>query len=154
MGTWALPGSGGQVVVRGGAGVDEDDRASIFGGVDVRAPITRHSEEQPLDLAWHAGVGAGGGAEDGQYLVVSLPMGVSVGRSWTSGSVWLAPYASVGLAMDVNFGDDAPDDEFDVSPAVDVGVDFALDASRNFMIRTAISLGDRQAFTVGINLGG
>jgi hypothetical protein len=154
MGTWGLPGTDGRIVLRGGAGVDEEDRVSAFGGVDLRAPLARHTSEQPLDLAWHAGVGAGGGAQDGQYLVVSVPMGISAGRSWTSGSVWLAPYASVGVVLDLNFGDDAPDDEFGVTPAVDVGVDVALDPDRDFVIRTAISLGDRQAFAIGLNLGG
>lgn len=154
LGTWALPGTGGRVVLRGGAGVDEEDRVSVFGGVDVRTSLARHTSEQPLDLAWHAGVGAGGGAQDGQYLVVSVPMGISAGRSWTSGSVWLAPYASIGVALDLNFGDAAPDDEFGVAPAVDVGVDLALDSGRHFVIRTAISLGDRQAFAIGLNVGG
>lgn len=154
MGTWALPGSGGRVVVRGGAGLDEEDRVSAFGGIDLRTSITRHTDEQPLDLAWHAGAGAGGGAQDGQYLVISIPMGISAGRSWTSGSVWLAPYVSIGVALDVNIGDDAPDDEFRVTPAADVGVDLALDPARNFVIRAALSVGDRQAFAIGLNLGG
>ena len=154
MGTWAFPGTGGRIVLRGGAGVDDEDRVSAFGGVDLRAPLASHTDEQPLDLAWHAGVGAGGGAQDGQWLVISVPMGISAGRSWTSGSVWLAPYVSIGAALDVNFGDDAPEDEFRVTPAADVGLDLALDPGRNFVIRTAISLGDRQAFAIGLAVGG
>ena len=120
----------------------------------MRAPVARHTAEQPLDIEWHAGIGAGAGPQDDQYLLVTLPMGISAGRSWTSGSIWLAPYVSLGVALDLNIGDDAPDEEFTVTPAADIGFDLALDPARRFIIRVATSLGDRQALVVGLNLGG
>jgi serine acetyltransferase len=54
----------------------------------------------------------------------------------------------------VHFGQDAPADEVEVYPSADIGLDFALDPGRNFVIRVATSLGDRQALAVGLNLGG
>ncbi len=87
-------------------------------------------------------------------MVVTLPMGVSAGRSWTSGAVWLAPYVSLGLALDLALGGEAPEDEFTVSPASDVGLDFALDPARRMIVRVAMSLGDRQALAVGLSFGG
>lgn len=154
FGTWTLPTTGGALRLRGGAAVDEDDNVSAFGGLDLRAPIASHTAEQPLDLVWTAGIGASSALEGGQHVVVTVPMGVGAGRSWSSGAIWLAPYVSVGLALDVHFGNDAPADEFEVYPAVDLGLDLALDPGRNFVIRFATSLGDRQALAVGLNIGG
>jgi hypothetical protein len=154
MATWALPGTDGRVILRGGAGLDDADRVSVFGGIDLRTPLARHTEEQPLDLEWYAGFGAGGGGGSEQYMVLTLPLGVSAGRAWTSGSVWLAPYVALGVALDLVIGEDAPDDELTASPAADLGIDFALDAGRRFIIRVATSLGDRQALALGLNLGG
>ena len=148
------------MILRGGAGIERDgdpdggDLISAFGGVDMRAPVARHTAEQPLDIEWHAGIGAGAGPQGDQYLLVTLPMGISAGRSWTSGSIWLAPYVSLGVALDLNIGDHAPDEEFTVTPAADIGFDLALDPARRFIIRVATSLGDRQALVVGLNLGG
>jgi len=160
MATWALPGSGGNIILRGGAGIDRGgepgggDLLSAFGGIDLRAPIARHTPQQPLDIEWYSGLGAGAGPESEQYVLVTVPMGISVGRSWTSGSVWLAPYLALGLALDLSLGDAAPGDEFDVTPAADVGLDLALDPARRFIVRVGASLGDRQAVAVGLDLGG
>lgn len=160
MGTLALPGMGGNVILRGGVGIDENgsdeggDLISAFGGIDLRAPIARHTAAQPLDIEWYAGLGASTGPEGEQYILFTLPMGVSVGRSWTSGSIWLAPYVAMGVALDLNIGDNAPEDEFEATPAADIGVDFALDPGRRFIVRVATSLGDRQALAVGLTLGG
>lgn len=152
--TWALPGLGGSVIVRGGVAKDADDELSGMAGVDLRAPIARHSDQQPLDVEWYAGFGAGGWAQEGRYVVITLPMGLSAGRSWTSGAVWLAPYVSLGVALDLDLGDEAPEEEFTVSPAADIGLDFALDPGRRVIVRVATSLGDRQALAVGLSFGG
>jgi hypothetical protein len=100
---------------------------------------------QPFDLAWTTGAGLGAG----ENVLITLPMGVSGGRSWSSGSVWLAPYVSVGVALDVWLGDVEGQDEFVASPSLDLGLDLALDAGRRVVLRAATSLGDRQAIAVG-----
>lgn len=148
--TWALPGFGGSVAVRGGAGEGATGEIAGFGGVDVRAPLARHTEEQPLDVEWHAGAGVSGG----DYLLVAVPTGVSVGRSWSSGAVWFAPYVSLGATGEVRIGDDAPDEEFVVEPTAEVGVDLSFDSARRFVLRAAASLGDRQAVAVGLAVTG
>jgi hypothetical protein len=150
--TWRPPGFPETVSLRGGAGDGADGSSSGFGGVDLRVPFAEHRPGQPLDLAWISGAGVG----VGDYTLVTLPVGVAAGRSWSSGSIWLAPYVSAGIAMDLRLGDEAPDEEFEVSPTADVGVDLALDRGKTVILRAGTSLGDRNALAVGatVQLGG
>lgn len=148
--TLAMPGFGGSVSVRGGAGEGVAGEIAGFGGVDLRAPIARHTDTQPLDIEWTGGAGV----SVGEYILVSVPMGISAGRSWSSGSVWFAPYVSLGAALDFRTGDEAPEEEFEVQPSAGVGLDLAFDSARRFVLRTATSLGDRQAIAVGLAIGG
>jgi len=150
FGSWALPGFDGAVSVRGGGGEGAGGETAGFGGIDVHAPLARHTDSQPLDLEWTGGVGVG----VGQYLLVSVPMGVAAGRSWSSESVWFAPYVSLGVALEYRAGDEAPDDEFEVQGAAGVGFDIAFDQARRFVIRAAAELADRQAVAVGLSIGG
>lgn len=148
--TLPVPGTDGGVTLRGGIGEGATDELAGFGGVDVRALIARHDESQPLDIGWNAGVGA----SYGEYLVVSVPVGLSAGRSWASGSVWFAPWVGLGAVLDYRRGDAAPEEEFALEPNAEVGLDLALDRSRRFVLRAAASLGDRQAVAVGLSIGG
>ena len=150
--SFGLPGTGGSVILRGGVGYGVAEEESAFGGVDLRAPIARHSDTQPLDIEWTGGAGIG----VGEYWLFTVPMAISAGRSWSSGSVWFAPYVSLGVAFDYRYGDSdfAPDDEFEISSSAGVGADIAFDRSRNIVIRTAAALGDRQAIAVGLSFGG
>jgi hypothetical protein len=66
----------------------------------------------------------------------------------------MGPYVSVGLAADLHLGDDFEGDEFQVDPALDVGLDLALDDARHAVVRAAASLGDRQTLAVGLAIGG
>jgi hypothetical protein len=152
FGTLGLPGSGGAVSVRGGFGEGVANENAVFGGVDLRAPITRHSDTQPLDLEWTGGAGIG----VGEYLLVTVPVSVSAGRSWSSGSVWFAPYVSVGATLDYRYGDSdlVPDEEFEIQATAGLGVDLSFDAARRFVMRAATSLGDRQAVAVGLMIAG
>ena len=94
--SFGLPGTGGSVMLRGGVGYGVDDQESAFGGVDLRAPLARHSDTQPLDIEWTGGAGFG----VGEYWLFTVPIAISAGRSWSSGSVWFAPYVSLGVAFD------------------------------------------------------
>lgn len=150
LATWALPGAGRAVSVRGGFGTGAGGEPAGFGGVDIRAPLARHSDTQPLDLSWNAGAGLG----VGEYVLVSVPVGVAAGRSWSSGAVWFAPWVGAGVALDLRIGSEAPEEEFDVQGSGEVGFDLAFDQARRFVIRVAASLGDRQAIAVGMAIGG
>ena len=122
--TLPVPGTGGDVTLRGGLGEGATDEL------------------------------AGVGGSYGEYLVVSVPVGLSAGRSWSSGSVWFAPYVGLGAVLDYRRGEEAPDDEFAVDANAEVGLDLAFDAGRRFVLRAAASLGDRQAVSVGLAVGG
>jgi len=150
--TWALPGMGGSVILRGGVGEGVAEEEAAFGGLDLRAPIARHTDSQPFDIEWTAGAGFG----VGEYILVSVPVAISVGRSWSSGSVWFAPYLSLGATADYRHGDSdlRPDEEFEVQPTAGVGIDLSFDPGRRFVVRAATALGDRQALAVGLAVTG
>ncbi len=148
LATWTPPGSPG-LRFRGGFGIGADDDEAFLAGIDLQTAITRRGTF-PFDLDWQAGAGVGFGS----HLLLTVPVGVTAGRSWSSGDVWIAPYVSVGLAADLHFGDDFEGDEFEVDPALDVGFDLALDDARHAVIRAAASLGDRQTLAVGLAIGG
>jgi hypothetical protein len=152
FGTFSLPGSGGAITLRGGIGTGVAEENAFFGGVDLRAPIATHTETQPFDVAWSGGAGIG----FGEYFLVSVPFAVSVGRSWSSSTVWFAPYLSAGAALDYRFGDSdlVPDEEFEVQATGGLGADISFDAARRFVVRVATSLGDRQAVMVGLLVSG
>lgn len=152
FGTWALPATGGSVVLRGGFGKGVAEEEAVFGGVDVRAAIARHSDTQPFDVEWTGGAGFG----VGEYLLVSVPFALSVGRSWSSGTVWFAPYVTAGIALDYRHGDSdfVPEEEFEVQATAGVGADVSFDSARRFILRFGGALGDRQAVAVGLMISG
>ncbi|MBM4185165.1 MAG: hypothetical protein FJ207_13275 [Gemmatimonadetes bacterium] len=151
FGSFSLPGTGGAVTAHGGIGTGVAEENAVFGGVDLRAPIARHSATQPLDLEWSGGAGL----SVGEYQLASVPVAVSAGRSWASGSVWFAPYVSVGATFDYRRGDSdlVPDEEFEIQATAGIGVDMAFDAARRFVLRAAAALGERQAVAVGMVIG-
>lgn len=145
---WQPPGLPEGVFLRGGAGTGAGDETAGFGSIDVRTRITNAREGQPLDIAWIAGAGVG----VGETLLFTVPVGLTAGRSWASGSVWFSPYMGIGAAMDYrrSLDDDIDiDDEFDVYPSADIGVDLSLDPARRLILRVGASLGDRQAIALG-----
>lgn len=144
--TWAFPGLPPGVTLRGGAGQGAEGEVAGFGGVDVRTALVRHTEDQPLDVAWVVGAGLG----VGRYALFTVPIGVSAGRAWSSGAVWLAPHVAMGVALDLHLGGEAPDEEFQAAPFAEVGADLALDSARRLVLRAGICLGDRQAVGVGL----
>jgi hypothetical protein len=148
--TWQPAGFPRGVSLRAGAAEGAGGTTAGFGGVDVTAPLAAHTESRPIDLSWNTGAGFA----VGEYLIVSVPVGIAAGRSWSSGSVWLNPYVATRVSMDLRLGDEGPEDEFDVSPGVDVGLDAAFDQERNVVLRFSTSLGDRSALALGVVIGG
>lgn len=151
FGTFSLPGTDGAVTVRGGIGTGVAEENAAFGGVDLRAPIARHTDAQPLDLEWSGGAGLG----VGEYVLLSVPVAVSAGRSWASGSAWFAPYVSLGATIDYRIGDSdfVPDEEFEIQATAGIGVDMAFDPARRFVLRVSTALGERQAIALGLVVG-
>lgn len=150
LATWAMPGLPPSLRLRGGVGTGAEDTQAIFGGIDVQTALIRARDGQPLDVDWQAGAGF----SVGDHAVVTIPVGVTGGVSWSSGSVWMSPYTTAGVALDLHFGGNFEGDEFEIDPALDVGLDLSLDSARNVVLRAAASLGDRQAFAVGLAVGG
>jgi hypothetical protein len=143
--TWAPPALQGKMTVRGGGGHGAGGTPAGFGGIDVRVPMMRSGAGRMIDVAWTAGLGA----SMGEYMMGTLVMGASAGREWSSGSVAFGPYLSAGIAADMRMGEEAPDEEFVVQPAAELGVDLSLDPARRVTLRAGASLGDRKAFAVG-----
>jgi len=157
--SFGLPGTNGSVILRGGVGYGVAGEESAFGGVDLRTPIARHTDTQPLDIEWTGGAGFG----VGEYWLFTVPIALSAGRSWSSGSVWFAPYVSLGVAFDYRWdtsdpddegSDFLPDEEFEIGSSAGVGADIAFDRARHFVLRFAAALGDRQAIAIGLSIGG
>lgn len=143
--TWrpsALPEA---VRIRLGGGIGAGETEAGLAGIDVKIPIAAAGRAQ---VAWTSGLAA----SYGEWGVISLPVGLIAGAVWSEGSVTLAPWLGVGVGFDVQFGEEAPDDEFEVRPAADLGLDVAFDAARRVLLRGAVSLGDRSAVAVGLVL--
>lgn len=149
LATWAMPGLPRGLRMRGGVGRGADGENAVFGGLDFQSPLMRRDRELNFDLDWQTGLGG----SVGDYVALTVPLGLSGGVSMTSGTFWLAPYVTAGIAADLRLGDERPDREFEVSPTLDVGADFAVDRNRRLVFRAATSLGDRQAWSLGFALG-
>jgi hypothetical protein len=149
LATWTMPRLPDGLRFRGGAGRGATGTDAMFGGVDFQSPLLRATRDLPIDLDWQTGAGL----SVGDYILLTVPVGLTGGVSWTSGAVWFAPYLTAGIAADLPIGDSAPDRGFDVSPSLDIGFNLSLDIERRFVLRTAASLGDRQAVSVGLAFG-
>ena len=147
--TWAMPGLPAGMRLRGGAGKGAGGVNAAFGGIDYQRPLMRGAAPRRFDLDWQSGVGV----SIGDYTLVTIPVGLTGGVSWSSGTVWMAPYVTAGVAADLRLGDQAPAREFDVSPSLDVGLDLSFDIERKLVLRAAAAFGARQAVSLGVAVG-
>jgi hypothetical protein len=123
--------------------------AALLGGVDVAGSVYSTSEDDfDLGVLWFAGAGL---AVD-DWTTISLPVGMSVGWAFQEENLAFRPYVAPRMVVDARFGDSAPEDEFDLGFALEVGVDFAF--SQSFGIRAAGSFVDREALSLGITFPG
>lgn len=138
---------------RAGLGEGPRDRLALFGGVDVSGFLLRASDDLPLDVLWFTGAGLG----VGDHLLLSFPLGLSVGANLNADGVTFGPYAAPRVVLDACIGQDREpppqacraNENLDLDLAVDVGLDLAFDP--RWMIRFAASLGDRRALLIGIS---
>lgn len=143
------------------AGVAEDykDDLAAFGGVDFTGPLLTHSEEFPLDLIWVTGMGLG----VGDAAVVSIPVGLSLGRVLTEQDLWFHPYVATRLVVDAFLGDGNAygfasgrgprdgDDDLELGLVLDFGADFSF--AGDWSLRIGASVGDREGLAVGLSIG-
>lgn len=148
--TWALRALPDGVRLRAATGNGIGNRSALALGLDVQAPILR-AAALPLDVTWQGGIGV----SDGTYTLVSLPMGITTGLAWQSGTVLLAPFATGGLVADLRRGRDAPDEEFRMRGNAELGLDLSFDRERSVVLRAAHVLAGRRSSSLGLafNLG-
>lgn len=143
MGTWR---SSSDIGYRLGLAEGFGGDLAVFGGIDVSANLLQADADFPLDMDWVAGVGAG----VGDYVLFSVPLGLTMGRLLQAETLTLNPYFAPRLVMDAAIGDAPGGDDLDLSFALDVGVDVSPAAS--WTIRFAGSLGDREALGIGVSM--
>lgn len=152
MAQWQASGTSRRVGFRIGLAETHDDRMSVFGGVDFTGPIGSHSADFPLDVIWVTGLGVG--VRDDALL--TIPMGVSMGRLVTEEGFWFHPYLAPRLIVDAYLGDDETHqhahNDLDLGIALDVGADFSL--TGGWAIRLGASVGDRDGLAIGFSIPG
>ena len=135
-----------------GLGEEADGDLAVFGGADVAGSLMRATEEVPIDVLWFAGAGLGIGGD----VLLSFPLGLSVGAILDADQVRFAPYVAPRVVLDACLGDDDPPgpgacfrgDDLDLDVAADLGLDLSF--SPRWTIRFAATLGDREALLIGI----
>lgn len=147
--TAALPGQAVDMRVRVGGGAAPDGGAFFLGGLDVAGDLSGPAEDagpgvHPV-VRWSAGVGGG----VGDHVLLSVPVGISVGVRLGWPSVAVRPWLYAGIVADRPFGASAPEAALAVHTALDLGVDLAPRRGR-VAARAVVSLGDRQAASVGL----
>ena len=125
----------------------EDIGNSILLGGEFYGPLTAATASTGLIMSWGLGAGAVFG---GDYILLSIPAGVSIGMNLGSGGVSFLPYVHPRVSLDVFAQGEGEDEvtETDVGLSVDVGVDVGL--GERFMLRAGGSFGDRDAFGAGL----
>jgi hypothetical protein len=143
LGTWRgmTNGTGFRLGVAEGVG----DGVAVFGGVDFVRPLIIVSPDFPLDLSWFAGVGAG----YSDWLVVSVPLGITLGRTFGAPDVNFTPYLAPKVIPDIHLGR-GPNDDNELTLSLDVDLGFDVQFAPGWMIRIGAGLGSRSALAVGI----
>jgi hypothetical protein len=126
------------------AGIVESrfDDIAVVAGADVSGAMTRSGGDMPLDMDWIFGIGLG--VDDD--VVVSVPVGITLGHTFTGEGAQFTPYLTPRVILDAWFGD--PEETLDLAFAVDLGLDLRLRS--NWTIRFGGSLGKREAIAIGV----
>ena len=122
--------------------------AIVLGG-EFYGPLTAATASTGLSMAWGLGAGAMFG---GDYIKLSIPVGVSIGMNLGTGGVSLLPYVHPRVSLDVIAIGEGEDEVTDtkIGLVVDLGVDVGL--GERFILRAGGSFGDRDAFGAGLAL--
>ena len=146
--TWRSAGSPSSLGFRIGLAEGYRGELAASGGVDFQAPIHSAGASFPLDVVVVAGIGAG----VGEYGMVSLPFGVTLGRVLTFDGVRFTPYVTPRLSLDGHMGGRRPRRGADLELIVDLGADISFDPA--WAIRFGASFGGRNALAIGVALPG
>jgi hypothetical protein len=125
-------------------GEDQDGKLSVAGGADYSGMLIRHRDDFPVDLFWVTGAGVG----IGEAVLVSVPLGLGVGRALETDDIRFHPYLTPRVILDAPLGGGG-DAEMSLGFGVDLGVDLNFDPGWAF--RFAATLGDRNAMSIGIS---
>jgi hypothetical protein len=118
------------------------DQVAFFGGGDVSGGITRSSSDFPFDMDWVFGIGIS--ASD--FVVLSVPVGLTLGHTFTGQGVTFTPYITPRLVFDALF--DSPGDDTDLDFTADIGFDLRFRS--NVTVRFGATLSDREALAIGV----
>lgn len=122
---------------------NNDDGLAVAGGVDISGFLSRGVEDAPLDVLWWSGFGVG----VGNATVFSVPLGAMVGWSGTGDGVTFNPYAGAHATLDITNVDG---DEISLGASFDLGIDLVLPSG--WIVRFGGTVGDREAFAIGVRL--
>ncbi len=141
MSTWR---SGGPFGFRIGLAEDRVEEVAVFGGVDVSGGLIAATDDLPVDVQWVTGAGFG----VGDSVLLSVPLGLSVGREMEGEGVRVNPYATPRVILDALMGSDDPEaEDLALGLAVDLGLDLSFDPG--WAVRIAGSVGERRALSIG-----
>ena len=118
-----------------------DEGIAVVAGADVSVALTRSTSDMPLDIDAVLGIGAGIGDD----LIISIPLGLSIGHTFAGQGATFTPYATPRVVVDARFGDG---ENMDLDFAVDLGLDLRIQP--NWLIRFGGTIGDREAIAIGI----
>ena len=118
------------------------DQVGVFAGGDVSGAITRANRDFPFDMDWVFGVGA----SVADFVVLSVPVGLTLGHTFTGQGVTFTPYLTPRLVLDAQF--DAPDDELNLDFTLDLGIDLRFRSE--WSVRFGATLTNRDALAIGI----
>jgi hypothetical protein len=141
LGTWRGPGQ--NIGLRLGIAEGRRDGVAILGGIDLVSALATAGPAFPLDISWFTGVGAG--MDD--WVLVTVPLGLSLGRTFHGDGVRFTPYLAPRLLLDGHF-DRGDRDGLELNLAIDLGFDLSFQPA--WSLRFGASVGDRGGLAVGI----
>lgn len=130
---------------RAGLADDASGDLAAFAGFDVSGSLTRLEGAGDPAVLWWSGAGLGIGDE----VAASVPLGIVFGWQGSDEGLTIMPYAGGHAVLDIVSG---PGDDLDFDAAVDLGLDLGFRSG--LMARFGASIGDRDAFAIGVRLPG
>lgn len=145
MGVWRHDHASLGMAYRAGLVQDDNDDASVFGGVDASGLLTSSIEDADIRVVWWTGLGG----SVGEHLVVSVPLGlVGAWRGLGDGNVF-APYAGGHVTLDMSTQDG---EALHMDASLDLGLDLTLVSG--WVVRFGASLFGRGSAGIGVRIPG